>query len=115
MIKKFEEFNQTFDSDQSYEINRDDFFNNYKSRFTLAPKIKARLKRLLTKDWYISYQIRNQIYIRCYVYGRRIRYSLFLGDDEWWYVCEDTPKGIKYYKCDQWDGLLHFLKSKGVV
>jgi len=32
-------------------------------------------------------------------------------DDEWYDVAIQNPQGRKYYKCDQWDGLLSYLSS----
>jgi hypothetical protein len=54
------------------------------------------------------------------------KWSIFVGKDEWFYCycCEGrngklSRSGIrvkyKYYKCDQFDGLIQFLKDKGIL
>jgi hypothetical protein len=50
-------------------------------------------------------------------------YLLHKLKDEWWYINEkihysnsDTNQlKFKFYKCDQWDGLLSFLKDKELL
>jgi hypothetical protein len=37
-------------------------------------------------------------------------------EDEWFYVAFPSPDYYEaYYKCDQFDGLLEFLKYKGII
>jgi hypothetical protein len=54
-------------------------------------------------------------------------WSIFLGKDEWFYCfCRIENRVIKksgvikksqyhYYKCDQFEGLIQFLKDKGII
>ena len=51
----------------------------------------------------------------------RASWVIRMGSDEWWYVDKDNsllreggPKH-SYYKCDQFDGLLVFLREMGVI
>ena len=52
---------------------------------------------------------------------KRASWVIRMGSDEWWYVDKDNSllreSGPKhsYYKCDQFDGLLVFLREMGVI
>jgi len=52
---------------------------------------------------------------------KRASWVIRMGSDEWWYVDKDNSllreSGPKhsYYKCDQFDGLLFFLKEMKVI
>jgi hypothetical protein len=52
---------------------------------------------------------------------KRASWVIRMGSDEWWYVDKDNSllreSGPKhsYYKCDQFDGLLVFLKEMKVI
>jgi hypothetical protein len=52
---------------------------------------------------------------------KRASWVIRMGSDEWWYVDKDNSllreSGPKhsYYKCDQFDGLLVFLRQEKVI
>jgi len=50
------------------------------------------------------------------VYYRDRKIYIEKLEDEWFYVAFPSPDyGEAYYKCDQFDGLLEFLKYKGII
>jgi hypothetical protein len=55
------------------------------------------------------------------VSDKRSSWVIRMGSDEWWYVDKDNSllreSGPKhsYYKCDQFDGLLVFLRQEKVI
>lgn len=40
-----------------------------------------------------------------------IALNIFKGDDEWYFIKEFSNRGIKFYKCDQYDGLIKYIKN----
>lgn len=115
MIKKFEEFNPTGDF---FEIGLSEY--DAKKTIPLDPKFKPMLKSQLGNNWYLFDSNKERIDING---NKLIRYVIWWCEDEWFYVFEEKMMSDNsrswyeksYYKCDQWDGLISLLTSKGVI
>jgi len=78
-------------------------------------EIKSRLKT----EYYRINQHSNFIEI---VYDRWSNYEIGQAQDEWFYVRNEVQRyndpyneSYVYYKCDQFEGLLKFLKDYGLI
>ena len=82
-------------------------------------------KRLKTEYYRIKQPEPNFIQI---VYDRWSNYEIGQFEDEWFYVRKEvqdimsgsrmgfeSPESYVYYKCDQFEGLLKFLKDYGLI
>ena len=72
-------------------------------------------KRLKTEYYRIN---QNYNFINI-VYDRWSNYEIGQVEDEWFYVRKEVQgpynESYVYYKCDQFEGLLKFLKNYGLI
>ena len=54
-------------------------------------------------------RIRFQFFPKKKVWALLTVFNITKLDDDWWYVYIDGPSSLKYYKCDQLEGLLMLL------
>jgi len=111
-----EDFYQEIDVDEYFEVTRE--FEN--------------LEKISDKEYYFFEDIVNKNYISVLFdntcihigfgennYSDKI-YFFRKVKDEWWYVSRqiynaDSSIKFTYYKCDQWGGLMTFLKDKKII
>jgi len=121
---KFESKN----SDYWEEISFEEF--SLGRRYKIPNKYSSVISDLVIGDVFkVSFNdaIPSYLFIESTV--KRASWVIRMGSDEWWYVDKDnsllresglflslvvTPKH-SYYKCDQFDGLLFFLRQEKVI
>jgi hypothetical protein len=123
IIKKDEIVSESMETDKLYwEISQDDYcLGVYTHRDTLEFDKKEK-EEIQKRN--IGYQLvfklkhqKNQSSLMVRFYGKQNR-TLYIEklEDEWFYVA--VPEQLddeRYYKCDQFDGLLKFLEDKGII
>src|ERR1035437_966546 len=70
-----------------------------------------RLKLVIDKFELIKYRNINYIYFKY----KGDWLSILECEDEWFIVITNKSDKIKYYKCDQYDGVIYCLKDKGFI
>ena len=129
MIKLFEEYKDTSMDDYYQEISKEEYESIRKLEYVVfTSKEHEILRNIASGFWWCSHSwefYSERIYdvsfpyMRILIRGRDRCVCIDKLKDEWYYVQFNKPIGIgrrkryieKWYKCDQWEGLIKFLKS----
>jgi hypothetical protein len=115
-IRRFNESNeyyQTIDSSDYSDLVQ--MTGRYKNTIRFEQKYVDEIERILKTDYRII-QLGNSIFISRY---QSIYYEIIQCEDEWFYIRREVDsrsnESYNYYKCDQFEGLLKFLKDYNII
>ena len=105
-----------FESHQYYDsITEDFFYFKRNTRLNFPEKIIEKIISQLEDKWDLEmYENKITIYRKGKNKNSLFDKSIFLSDDEWYFVREGGEK-YKCYKCDQFDGLVVLLKDLKLI
>lgn len=82
-------------------------------------EVDYRIMSMIKKDKEVNVILNDNKkgYIEIFDYKSRIAWRIYRSEDEWYYIkyINKNSSEIKYYLCDQYEGLIKLLKNKELI